>query len=280
MATRKIDTHQHFWNLETGTYPWLTSEFGPLFRTYAPPELEPQLHAEGIDATVLVQAANSYEDTDAMLRQADQYPWIGAVIGWAPLLKPAEAAEALDRYREHPKFRGIRHLIHDEPDPDWVVQGQVLRGLQTVADRKLIFEVVAVFPHHLKHVPTLASLFPELTLVIDHLAKPPIKAGVMEPWASQLAEAARYPNVHAKISGLNTAADPENWSAATLKPSIDHAFDCFGADRLMFGSDWPVCVLAGDYGRVWAETNRALAGRTDQEIAAVLGGTAERIYHI
>jgi L-fuconolactonase len=171
-------------------------------------------------------------------------------------------------------------LIHDEPDPDWVVQGQVLRGLQTVADRKLIFEVVAVFPHHLKHVPTLASLFPELTLVIDHLAKPPIKAGVMEPWASQLAEAARYPNVHAKISGLNTAADPENWSAATLKPSIDHAFDCFGADRLMFGSDWPVCVLAGDYARVWAETNRALAGRTDQEIAAVLGGTAERIYHI
>jgi L-fuconolactonase len=280
MAVRKIDTHQHFWNLETGTYPWLTPAAGPLFRTYEPEELEPQLRAAGIDATVLVQAADSYEDTDAMLRQAERYPWIGAVIGWVPLLRPTEAAAALDRYMGHAKFRGIRHLIHDESDPNWVLQDQVMEGLQAIADRKLIFEVVAVFPNHLKHVPTLAQRFPDLTLVIDHLAKPPIKAGVMEPWATQLAEAARYPNVHAKISGLNTAADPEHWSADDLKPYIDHAIDVFGVDRLMFGSDWPVCLLAGDYARVWAETNRALAGRSADQIAAILGGTAERVYKL
>jgi L-fuconolactonase len=280
MATRKIDTHQHFWNLQTGEYSWLKPEYGPLYRTYEPPELAPQLQAAGIDGTVVVQAANSYADTDAMLAQADSYPWIAAVIGWVPLLEPAEAASALDRYQKHPKFRGIRHLIHDEPDPDWVIQDTVLQGLRAVADRGLIFEVVAVFPNHLKHVPALAARFPNLTLVIDHLAKPPIKDGTMEPWAGQLAAAARYPNVHAKISGLNTAADPEHWSADDLKPYIDHAIDCFGAERLMFGSDWPVCVLAGDYARVWTETNRALAGRSDEEITALLGGTATRVYNL
>jgi L-fuconolactonase len=202
------------------------------------------------------------------------------VIGWAPLLEPANAATALDRYGQHPKFRGIRHLIHDEPDPDWVVQALVLEGLREVDRRGLIFEVVAVFPKHLRHVPKLATTFPNLTLVIDHLAKPPIVAGRFEPWASQLAEAARFPNVHAKISGLNTAADPTRWSAADLKPYIDHAIACFGADRLMFGSDWPVCLLAGDYAKVWRETSAALAGRSSAEIDAILGGTAARVYGI
>lgn len=280
MSSTHIDTHQHFWDLEAASYPWLTPAAGPIYRTFAPGELAPQLEAAGIDGTVLVQSANSYQDTNLMLRQADTYPWIKAVIGWVPLLQPAEAAVALDRYKAHPRFRGVRHLIHDEPDPDWVVQPTVLDGLQLLVDRGLIFEVVAVFPNHLKHVPALAKRFPELTLVIDHLAKPPIKDGQLEPWASQLAAAAAFPNVHARISGLNTAADWATWSADDLVPFIDHAFACFGADRLMFGSDWPVCVLAGDYNKVWTETQRAIAHRTPAEIDAVLGGTAQRVYSL
>jgi L-fuconolactonase len=276
----KIDTHQHFWNLDEVDYPWLTPAHGPLYRTYEPPELEPQLKAAGIDRTVLVQSANSYADTDSMLAHADTYDWTGAVIGWVPLLEPDEAARALDRYGRHPKFRGIRHLIHEEPDPDWVVQDRVIEGLKVLAERAMIFEVVAVFPNHLKHVPTLAERVPGLTLVIDHLAKPPIKERVMEPWLTQLTAAARYPNVYAKVSGLNTAADWTSWSAADLRPYIDAAIDRFGADRLMFGSDWPVCVLAGDYARVWAETNRALEGRPRHESDAILGGTAVRVYTI
>ena len=276
----KIDTHQHFWNLDNVEYPWLTPDYGPLYRTYEPPELEPQLKAAGIDRTVLVQSANSYADTDAMLAHTDTYEWIGAVIGWVPLLKPDEAARALDRYGRHPKFRGIRHLIHEEPDPDWVVQDRVIEGLKVLAERSMIFEVVAVFPNHLKHVPTLAERVPGLTMVIDHLAKPPIKDRVLEPWLTQLAATARYPNVYAKVSGLNTAADWDTWSAADLRPYVDAAIDRFGADRLMFGSDWPVCVLAGDYARVWAETNRALEGRPRHEIDAILGGTAARVYNI
>jgi len=280
MAAPKIDTHQHFWNLERVEYSWLGPQYGPLYRTYEPPELEPQLRAAGIDRTVLVQSANSYADTDHMLEQADTYDWIGAVIGWVPLLEPEEAGIALDRYARHPKFRGMRHLIHEEPDPDWVVQAQVIEGLKQLEARDMIFEVVAVFPDHLKHVPTLAERLPGLRLVIDHLAKPPIKAGEMEPWTTQIAAAARYPNVYAKISGLNTAADWETWSGDDLRPYIDFAIEQFGVHRLMFGSDWPVCVLAGDYAKVWAETNRALARRPQPEVDALLGGTAARVYGI
>ncbi|HZS90179.1 MAG TPA: amidohydrolase family protein [Chloroflexota bacterium] len=276
----KIDTHQHFWNLSRVEYPWLTADFGPIYRTFEPPDLEPLLREAGIDKTVLVQSANSYADTEYMLEQADRYPWIGAVIGWVPLLEPDEAARALERFAAHPAFRGVRHLIHDEPDPDWVVQDRVIEGLRVLADRGAIFEVVAVFPNHLKHVPTLAERVPHLTMVIDHLAKPPIKAGQMEPWAAQMAAAAQYPRVHAKVSGLNTAADWDTWSAQDLEPYIEKAVELFGVDRLMFGSDWPVCLLAGDYASVWRETNIALAGLNEPERRAILGGTAQRVYRI
>lgn len=144
----------------------------------------------------------------------------------------------------------------------------------------MTFDVVSVLPEHLRHVPTLAEKVPDLKMVIDHLSKPMIKEKQMDPWATQIKEAAQYPNVYAKVSGLNTAADPENWSAADLKPYIDYAFDVFGADRLMFGSDWPVANLAGDYLKVWNETNRALEGRSDDEIAAILGGTANKFYNL
>jgi len=140
--------------------------------------------------------------------------------------------------------------------------------------------VVAVYPNHLKHVPTLAEKLPDLTLIIDHLAKPPIKDKVMDAWTDQLAAAARYPNVYAKISGLNTSADWTTWSASDLKPYIDFAIEQFGADRLMLGSDWPVCILAGDYHKVWLETNKALSGRSAAEIDAILGGTAMKVYRL
>lgn len=277
--SRYIDTHQHFWNLAEVDYPWLTPESGSIYRTFTPEELEPQLKAAGIAQTVLVQSANSYADTDSMLRLADRYEWIGAVIGWVPLWEPEEAARALEGYERHPCFRGVRHLIHNEPDPDWVIQDRVIEGLRLLEAHHLIFEVVAVFPNHLKHVPLLAEHLPQLQLVIDHLAKPPIREKLWEPWASQLAAAASYPNVYAKISGLNTAAGPQ-WSAADLQPYIDFAIQCFGPERLMFGSDWPVCTLAGDYAQVWQETRRALARYSQAEQEAILSTTALRLYRL
>ncbi|MCC7264313.1 MAG: amidohydrolase family protein [Candidatus Latescibacteria bacterium] len=279
MAPR-IDTHQHFWNLAKVEYPWLKPEFGPLYRTYEPAELQPQLRAAGIEKTVLVQSANSAEDTVAMLTQADLCDWIGAVVGWVPLLDPEATQRALERYTRHPKFRGVRHLIHDEPDPDWVVQERVIEGLKVLAAFGVPYEVVAIYPKHLGHVPTLAEKVPGLTLIIDHLAKPPIKDGQLDGWARMMQAAAAYPQVHAKVSGLNTAADWDTWTGADLRLAIDLALAQFGAGRLMFGSDWPVCVLAGDYAKVWAETNKAIAGYSQADRDAILGGTAQRVYHL
>ncbi len=277
----KVDTHQHFWNLEKVAYPWLVPEYGPIYRTFEAPELEPQVKAAGIDKTVVVQSMDSYEDTEYMLAAAATFKWIQGVVGWVPLLRPDEAAKSLEKYSKNPLFKGIRHLIHTEADPDWVVQDVVIEGLKVLASFNMTFDVVAVFPNHLKHVPTLAEKVPNLKMVIDHLAKPPIASGEWEPWASQMKAAASYPQVYAKVSGLNTAtADPVNWSAKDLQKYVDYAFEIFGADRLMFGSDWPVAILAGDYAKVWAETNKCLAGRSQAEIDAVLGGTATKFYRL
>jgi L-fuconolactonase len=215
-----------------------------------------------------------------MLAQADTYDFIAAVVGWVPLNRPDEAAQALEPYAAHPKFAGVRHLIHDESDPDWVIQESVIEGLGLLAEAGLPFDVVAVLPRHLEHVPVLAERVPGLRLVIDHLAKPPIKEKGWEPWASLLARAAECPGVYAKVSGLNTAADPETWTAEDLRPYVDHALELFGADRLMFGGDWPVATLAGDYAKVWKETGVLLRDLPDADRDAIIGGTAARFYGI
>ena len=280
MTAMKIDTHQHFWNLHKVEYPWLTPNAGVIYRTFEPHDLEPLLKAAGIDKTVLVQSANNTEDTISMLTQSEDYDWIGAVVGWVPLNQPDQTRKLLERYSGHPKFRGMRHLIHNERDPDWIIQDKVIEGLKVLAEFNMVFDLVPVYPLHLKHTPYLCEKVPNLTIVIDHMAKPPIRQKQMGEWAKQMQDAARYPNVIAKVSGLNTSADYETWTAADLKPYIDFAVDTFGAERCMFGSDWPVLTLAGDYASVWNATVECLQGRSQKEIDAVLGGTAQRVYKI
>jgi L-fuconolactonase len=275
-----IDTHVCFWNLTEVEYPWLKPDYGPLVRTWEPADLAAQLQVAGIAKAVLVQSANSYEDTAYLLKIADVTEWVGAVVGWTDLLLPEETDRRLQMYKQHPKFRGVRHLIHDEPNLDWVVQPAVIESLKQVARHGMVFEVSAVFPNHLKHVATLAEQAPDLRIVVDHLARPPIKQRQLSPWTDQMLAAAAFPNVYAKVSGLNTVADWQTWSGADLKPYVDFAVDAFGPDRLMFGSDWPVCTLAGSYQAVWVETNKALEGRPRQAIDAILGGTAAKVYRL
>jgi L-fuconolactonase len=274
-----IDAHQHFWNLERVSYPWLTDELAPIHRTIEEPELEPQLVAAGIDRTVLVQSMDSIEDSDFMLAVADRWPRVGAVVGWVPLTAPDEAARELDRRAADARFVGVRHLIHNEPDEDWLLRPEVHDGLALLAERGLSFDVVAVTPRHLEHVPVIAEQHPALQIVIDHLAKPPIAARAWQPWATLLGRAAEHPNVHAKISGLNTAAAPD-WTAKDLQPYVDHAVAVFGSNRLMYGGDWPISTLAGDYAGVWSATQELLAGleRTDRD--RILGGTAQTVYKV
>jgi L-fuconolactonase len=271
-----IDTHQHYWKLSEVEYPWLLPEYGPIYDTFTPEQLRPQLEDAGVDKTVLVQSANSYEDTASMLVKADYNDWIGAVVGWVNLLDPEEANKRLEMYKKNPKFVGMRHLIHTEPDGDWVVQDVVIESLNVLASHNKTFDVVAVFPNHLKLVPTLCERVPKLKMVIDHLAKPPV--GQKEsPWFDQMRAAAESPNVYAKLSGQ---FDNPDWAVDGVRPYIDFALEQFGPERIMFGSDWPVCILGGSYSSVWTNTQTLIAGLSQAEKVAVLGGTAIRFYNL
>ena len=274
----RVDAHQHFWDIESGRYAWPTPADGPIYRTFTHADLQPELDAAGIDATVVVQTVDTLDDTDSMLALSDRHAFIGAVVGWVPLTGASGVEAALDA-RPHPRLRGIRHLVHRDPDPDWLVRSDVAQGLDVLARRGLAFDVVAVFPNHLRLVPSVADRHRDLTFVVDHLAKPPFRADGWEAWRDELRRAAERPNVVAKLSGLDTAAGP-GWTVDDIRPAIEVALEAFGPDRLMFGSDWPVCRLVSTYGEVVVAIRGLVAHLSPTERDAVLGGTAARVYGI
>lgn len=281
MAIEIIDTHQHLWDLDRVEYAWLTPEFGVLYRTYTAAELEPQLAPAGVTYTVMVQSANNYEDTEFMFEQVEAHDWMVGVVGWVPLLRPDEAAQAVERFKKNPYFKGVRHLIHNEPDPRWLLQPQVIDGLKILAANNLTFDVVATLPEHMECIPVIGEKIPELKMVIDHLGQPPIPSGGLGRWADDLKAAAENPRVYAKISGLGTTSGNfEGWQADDLKPYIDYAIETFGPQRCMCGGDWPVSVLAGGYVKAWQAYRQVLAGRPVSEQEQILNSTARDFYRL
>lgn len=278
MTTPIIDAHHHFWRLADGRLAWMSSDLKPLYRDFGAAELTREALAVGITGSVLVQGANLLAETTDLLATANEHDLVSGVVGWVPLSDPAALDEALTRWGANPMFVGVRHLINEEPDPDWLVRPEVLRGLQVLADHDIPFDVVAVLPRHLEHVATVAAEIPGLRMVIDHLGKPPIADGQWEPWASLLAGAARFPQVFAKVSGLTTCASPTAWTPKDLYSWVDHALEVFGADRLMIGSDWPVSLLSGSFRQVFNGTVASLASLSDGERDHVLGLTAINFY--
>ncbi|MET0517045.1 MAG: amidohydrolase family protein [Nitrospiraceae bacterium] len=281
-----IDAHQHFWVYGTYQTSWMEKPpyardpaFEPLRRSFSPTDLEPHLQTAGVHRTVLIQAADGPDENGALLRYAQNHQWIAGVVGWVPLDRPGEAASVLDTFAREPLFVGVRHLINVEPDPDWIVRKPVLESLALLAEQGLCFDLVAILPRHLEHVPTIAAAVPDLRLIIDHLGKPPIAAREWEPWASLIARAAEAPNVFAKLSGLDTAAGA-GWTANNLWRYVNHARTLFGADRLMWGSDWPVSILGGGYAHVWQNMNRVFDRFAPLERDQVLGLTATRVYRL
>jgi len=279
-----VDAHQHFWSYGSYQTSWMEEqpyagdrEFEPLRRSFQPEDLIPELRAAGVHCTLTVEAADGLAENDALLADAHAHSWIAGVVGWVPLAQPSEAERILDSHAGEPALVGIRHLINVEPDRDWIVRPDVLKGLQVLAAHNLTFDYVGILPRHLEHVPLIAQRVPDLRIVIDHLGKPPIIAGQFEPWTSLLASAAKMPNVFAKISGLDCRAD---WRAVNIAPYIERALELFGAERLMFGSDWPVANIRGGYGKVWRETNLALAHLSSDERDRILGGTAIEFYRL
>jgi L-fuconolactonase len=275
-----VDAHQHFWNPAREPMSWMEPEHAAIDRAFGPDDLRPLLAVCGIGATILVQAACSDADSDSMFEHARGHDWIAAVTAWVPLDAPGRAEARLGELTAEPKLRGVRHLIHGESDPHWILRPPVLTSIALLEERGLLLELPCVYPLHLGDVPELARRFPQLTIVIDHLGKPPVGMPEMAHWEVLIRAAAGAPNVVAKVSGLNTALTDPRWGAGDLLASVEIALDCFGPRRLMFGSDWPVALLNGTYERVWAETTRAIETVAGSDAGQVLGDTAARLYGI
>jgi L-fuconolactonase len=273
-----IDSHQHFWQVGQFDYPWMTRDLGVLYRDYLPGELAPILKENGVDKTVLVQASNSVNESRWLLQLADENRFIAGVVGWVDLMSPIIDSQ-LQELSAHPKFKGVRHLVESETQDDWLVQPEVLSGLRRLSSYRLSYDLL-VHTRHLKHVSKVAEACPELALVIDHLAKPPIAKNEIKEWSLAMEPLARYPNLHCKLSGLVTEADWTTWQTNDLRPFVDCTLELFGSDRLMFGSDYPVCLLAAPYNRVLESFQEILEGLSDTEREKVFSQNAAQFYRL
>ncbi|MGB3556606.1 MAG: amidohydrolase family protein [Jannaschia sp.] len=271
-----IDAHHHLWDPARGDYGWMPEDEPILNRAYAPADLADTLAAHGIDRTILVQAAPSVAETEYLLGLADATPWIAGVVGWVDFGDPA-APHVLERLSRHPKFRGVRPMIQDIADVDWMLRADLAPAFEAVMALDLTFDALG-FPRHLDNFHTLLTRHP-IRCVIDHCMKPDVASGAIDGWAEGMARLARDTDARVKLSGLVTEAGAD-WSQADLKPYVDHILEQFGPDRIMWGSDWPVCRLRAEYD-VWLHTAEALTADLAQaERAAIFGGTAAAFYRV
>jgi L-fuconolactonase len=274
-----IDAHQHFWELHRFNYAWLDApQLAPIRRSFLPADLAPSLRQVGVERSIFVQTQHNLAEARWVLRLAEQYDFIAGVVGWIDLASP-DCERQLIEFRQHPKFVGARHVTQDEPDPDFIIRPDVLQGLAVFEQRDVPFDLL-FYVQHLRHAATLAERMPRLRLVIDHLAKPRVKTGEMSGWIDDLRAAARHPNVYCKLSGLVTEADWKGWKLDDLRPYVREALDCFGPGRLMFGSDWPVCLLAASDERVYAAIDAATQDLSGEERAQIFGETATQFYRL
>lgn len=274
-----IDTHQHFWDPTTGWYDWMTGPFAVLAEPYTPDDLRPLLAKHGVDGTILVQACAQLEETRQFLALATEVDFIRAVVGWADLTDPA-LADVMADLRAGPGGEflvGFRHQVQDEPDAEWLKRSEVGRGIATLEAAGMRFELL-VNQLQMPAAIDLVRRMPTMRFILDHVGKPPIASGELEPWAGLIGKLAAEPNVVCKFSGMATQADWKHWQAADLRPYADHVLEVFGPKRLMYGSDWPFCHLAATYDRQFDATVELLAGLSGTERAAVMGGTAARAY--
>jgi L-fuconolactonase len=244
-----LDTHQHFWKANRGDYHWMTPAVPILARDYLPRDLRTDLRKADVARTVLIQAAQTADETDFLLKLAEETDFVAGVVGWFDLEQESFPLVYEEKREKHPKLVGVRPMLQDLADDGWILRKQVMENLRYLADRKVVFEFLT-YTRHLPFVLEVLEEEPRLHAVIDHISKPEIKAGKMEPWNDLISKVARHENVFCKLSGMITEADHRMWEPQHLRPYIEHVLDSFGEDRVMFGSDWPVCLLAGSYAEV------------------------------
>jgi L-fuconolactonase len=277
-VTPRIDAHQHFWRYDPRRDAWISEAMAVLRRDFLPTELGPLLAENGMDGCVAVQADQSEAETQFLLDLAREHPFIRGVVGWVDLRAP-QVAERLAHFAADPHFLGVRHLVQGEPDDEFLLQPDVVRGIDALTPLHLTYDLLLV-PRQLRAATRLAAMLPEQRFVLDHIAKPLIKDGMLEPWASDLGALALQPNVWCKLSGLITEADWSAWKPTQLRQYLDVVVESFGVDRLMWGSDWPVCLLAGSYEEVREVIAEYLVRFSVDERSAIFGGNATAFYRL
>ncbi len=274
----RLDAHQHFWKYNPAQHVWMTDDMAVLRRDYLPDELQPLLRAAGFDGTIAVQARQMIEETEWLLQLAGEHDYIQGVVGWVDLQSPSVRTQ-LEKFSRHPKLVGVRHVVHDEPDDDFMLRPEFRRGIGQLPEFDLTYDLL-LFPKHLPVAAKLVAEFPQQRFVLDHIAKPAIRDGLVSPWREDLRRLAEFPNVCCKLSGLVTEAPWKQWRPEQFHPYLEVVLSAFGPERVMIGSDWPVCTLSADY----TTTMNIVFHHLRQYPAAVreqaLGGNCARFYGI
>ena len=272
-----VDSHHHFWEIERFDYSWMPPG-SPLATDYGPEDLKPLLKSPSVTHTVIVQAVSSPDEARWLLELADEHDFIAGVVGWVDLTDP-KVGNTLDELQQSAYFKGVRHIWEGEKDPAWIVNSGAINGLKELSRRNLTFDFLAK-PVNLPFIPVVMDLVPDLKAVVDHIAKPMIADAIIEPWLSDMRKVASINGIHCKISGMVTEADHQNWTVDDLRPYVPHILGMFGSDRLMFGSDWPVCTLAGDYSRIINAAKEILSTQLPAVQTDIFGNTAKRFYSL
>jgi len=273
-----IDAHHHLWSFNEADYGWMDDSMKVLKRDYLPPDLKKEMEKAGVSGTVVVQARQIIEETRWLLEQAEQNPFIKGVVGWVDLRSP-DLAGQLEEFAGHSKLVGVRHVIHDEPDDEFMLRPAFVKGIEQLKAYDLTYDLL-LFPKHLERAIELVSMFPDQRFVLDHISKPFIKSGIMQPWKDDIEAIAAQANVWCKISGMVTEASLDSWKYDDFVPYMKVVCEAFGMDRLMLGSDWPVCRLAGEYDAVMGIPMVYLRSLSDEEKENVLYKNAIDCYKI
>jgi L-fuconolactonase len=275
---KRLDAHHHLWRYSADEYGWIDDAMEPLRRDFLPADLTAEMRAAGVEGAIAVQARQTLEETRWLLDLADRNEAIRGVVGWAPIAS-GEFAAALEEFKGRPKLKGLRHVVQAEPDQGYLLREDFNRGIGVLRGSGLVYEVL-IYEHQLPHTIEFVDRHPDQVFVLDHIAKPRIRERVLEPWAGKMCELARRENVSCKLSGMVTEADWNGWTLEGLRPYLDVVVEAFGPQRLMAGSDWPVCLVACGYAQWFGVLAEYFAGFSEAECEAVFGGTAKRVYRL